>query len=69
MLGQGRVFDQEKFERTVLSQDYIITDNTAFPHLKIMFVHGKDFIEDYPKGKVTNAKRKQFWEKYEEIST
>ena len=69
MLGQGRVFDQEKFEGTALSQDYIRTDNSVFPHLKIVFVHGKDVIEEYPKGKVTNAKRKQFWEKYEEIST
>jgi hypothetical protein len=66
MLGVGRKYDEEKFHEIADRTDYVIVDNSNFPHLKIVFDSGTNLIKRYPKGKVSKTKRQEFWDYYGE---
>ena len=52
MLGQGRVFDKEKFEEKTIKLIFCIVSNINFPEIKVKFIRGIDLIKLYPKGKI-----------------
>jgi len=52
MLGQGRVFDKEKFEEKTKKLIFCIVSNINFPDIKVKFIRGIDLIKLYPTGKI-----------------
>ena len=68
MLGVGRKYDEETFHEIADRTDYVIVDNSNFPHLKIVFDSGTNLIKRYPKGSVSKTKRQKFWDYYGETT-
>lgn len=52
MLGAGRTFDKEVFEKKANNLVYCIVSNLNFPEIKIKFVKGSELIKIYPKGSI-----------------
>ena len=52
MLGAGRTFDKEVFEKKANNLIYCIVSNVNFPEIKIKFVKGSELIQKYPKGNI-----------------
>jgi hypothetical protein len=52
MLGAGRAINEEKLHEHAKTIDYIISDITEFPKIRIIFKSGIDLIEKYPSGKI-----------------
>lgn len=52
MLGQGRTFDKEVFERKTKDLIFCIVSNLEFPKIKIKFIKGEDLLILYPNGKI-----------------
>mgnify|MGYP001388398666 FL=1 len=52
MLGKGRTFDKEIFDKKCNKLTYIIISNVDFPEIKVKFIKGCDLIKLYPKGYV-----------------
>lgn len=52
MIGTGRAFNKEEFEKKAKELIYIIVSNVSFPEIKIKFVKGVDLIVTYPKGSI-----------------
>lgn len=58
MLGAGRRVDRAKLHEHALEIDYILSDITAFPQVKIVFKRGTDLVEHWPSGKIPAYHRK-----------
>jgi len=68
MIGAGRKFDKEEFDRHVRVTDYLITDITNFPKLRFIVRSGIELAEDFPRGSVSLAKiKKVFKPEYERV--
>jgi hypothetical protein len=52
MIGEGRTFNQEIFEKKANQLIYIIVSNVHFPEIMVRFVRGCDLIVDYPTGNI-----------------
>ena len=52
MIGQGRSFDKEEFEKKTRKLIFCIVSNINFPEIKIRFVRGSELIIQYPDGKI-----------------
>ena len=52
MLGQGRSFDNERFQSHCQKLIFCIVSNIDFPTIKIKFVKGTDLMIRYPNGKI-----------------
>ena len=52
MLGAGRRIDKVKLHEHAISIDYIFSDITQFPKLKLRFVRGETLVETFPSGKI-----------------
>jgi hypothetical protein len=52
MIGEGRTFNKEIFEKKAKKLIYIIISNINFPEIKIKFVKGVELIIKYPNGKI-----------------
>jgi hypothetical protein len=52
MLGAGRKIDREKLHEHALTIDYILSDITQFPKVRIVFKRGTELVETYPSGKI-----------------
>ena len=52
MIGEGRTFNQEIFEKKAKQLIYIIVSNVHFPDIMVRFVKGCDLIVDYPTGSI-----------------
>tara|TARA_Y100000816_G_scaffold287491_1_gene270305 strand:- start:3161 stop:3631 length:471 start_codon:yes stop_codon:yes gene_type:complete len=61
MLGQGRTFDQERFEEHCKKLIFCIVSNVDFPNIKIKFVRGEDLRRDYPRGEIPLKKFVEFF--------
>lgn len=57
MLGAGRKIDREKLHEHALKIDYILSDITEFPRVRIVFKRGTDLVEHYPTGKIPTQER------------
>jgi len=57
MLGAGRKIDREKLHEHAREIDYILSDITEFPRVRIVFKRGTDLVENYPAGKIPNQER------------
>ena len=57
MLGAGRKIDREKLHEHALSIDYILSDITEFPRVRIVFKRGTELVENYPNGKIPNQQK------------
>jgi len=68
MLGVGRKKDLETFHEIADRTDYVIVDNSNFPHLKIVFDSGTNLTKRYPKCTVSKTKRQEFWDYYGETT-
>ena len=53
MIGQGRKFDKEIFEKKTKKLIFCIVSNIDFPNIKVKFIKGEDLIKDYPNGKIS----------------
>jgi hypothetical protein len=54
MIGQGRSFNKEEFEKKSRKLIFCIVSNIDFPNIKIRFVRGIELIAKYPKGKISS---------------
>ena len=52
MLGAGRAINEEILHEHARSIDYIISDITEFPKVRVMFKSGTDLVKQYPSGKI-----------------
>lgn len=62
MIGAGRKVVEAKLAEHVSEVDYIFSDITQFPTVRIVFKVGKDLIKIYPKGKISYTKMKSLFE-------
>jgi hypothetical protein len=68
MLGQGRHFNQEVFEKKASGLIYAIVSVVNFPEIKIRFVRGIDLLPLYPKGEITLSQHEDFFKNTPEES-
>jgi hypothetical protein len=61
MLGAGRKIDQRKLHEHAETIDYILSDITEFPRVRIVFKAGTDLVRDYPTGKIPVAQKQQIF--------
>jgi hypothetical protein len=62
MIGQGRKFDKEVFEKKCDKLIFCIVSNINFPEIKIRFVNGKELAAKYPKdGKIPFKDHDEFF--------
>ena len=52
MKGQGRVFEQETFNKKTRQLIFCIVSNREFPHIKVKFLKGEDLLTEYPTGNI-----------------
>lgn len=57
MLGAGRSIDVPKLHAHAREIDYIFSDVTDFPCVRVVFKKGTDLIESYPSGKISKTQR------------
>lgn len=58
MLGAGRKIDRQVLHEHAESIDYILSDITEFPKVRIMFKSGSDLVNTYPSGKIPFKSKK-----------
>ena len=68
MLGQGRHFNKEVFEKKASGLIYAIVSVVNFPEIKIRFVKGIDLLPLYPKGEITLSQHEDFFKNTPEES-
>lgn len=61
MLGQGRHFDKEVFEKKASGLIYAIVSVVNFPEIKIRFVKGVDLLAKYPMGEIKLSQHADFF--------
>lgn len=61
MLGAGRKIDEKVLHEHAGTIDYVFSDITEFPRVRIVFKAGTDLVRDYPKGKIPVAKKQQIF--------
>ena len=63
MQGKGRKIDIDIATKHAKSIDYVITDVTEFPIVRVMFVNGEELVNKYPNFKIPSSKkaRKEFF--------
>jgi hypothetical protein len=57
MVGKGRKLDIVKATKHAKSIDYVITDVTEFPIVRVKFVNGEELVNKYPKLKIPSSKK------------
>lgn len=57
MLGKGRKIIVEKVHEHAQTIDYIFSDITEFPQVRIIFKHGLDLVRDFPSTKIKKNQR------------
>jgi hypothetical protein len=58
MVGKGREINEEKLHEHAETIDYILSDITEFPKVRIIFKSGSDLVKSYPKGKIPLKEKK-----------
>jgi hypothetical protein len=58
MLGAGRKINEEKLHEHAETIDYIFSDITEFPKVRIVFKSGTDLVKKYPNGKIPVSEKK-----------
>ena len=61
MLGAGRKINKEVLHKHAKSIDYIISDVTEFPKVRVTFKRGIVLVRDYPSGKIPVKERKNLF--------
>jgi len=61
ILGSGRRFNFEKFLQHANELLYVICDISQLPKIRYKFIDGKILSERYPKGKIPNKCKKDFF--------
>jgi len=58
MVGKGRKVVLEVLHEHAKEIDYIFSDISNFPTVKLTFVHGTELVEKYPSGKISPKEKK-----------
>ena len=61
MLGAGRKIDTTVLHEHAKTIDYIFSDITEFPKVRIIFKSGKELVEKYPSGKIATKDKKDLF--------
>jgi hypothetical protein len=61
MIGQGRKFDKEVFEKKCDKLIFCVVSNINFPEIKIRFVKGSELAAKYPKGTIPPKDHDEFF--------
>jgi hypothetical protein len=61
MLGAGRKINKEVLHKHAKSIDYIISDVTEFPKVRVTFKRGIALVRDYPSGNIPVKERKNLF--------
>jgi hypothetical protein len=61
MLGQGRHFDKEVFDKKASSLIYAVVSVVNFPEIKIRFIKGIDLLAKYPRGEIKLSQHAEFF--------
>ena len=62
MIGQGRKFDKQLFEKKAKKLIYCIVSNINFPEIKIKFVRGITLLKRYPNGTIPLNEHVKFFD-------
>jgi hypothetical protein len=57
MVGAGREIDEQKLHAHAETIDYVLSDITEFPRVRIKCIPGRDLVRDYPAGHISVAKK------------
>lgn len=63
MIGQGRIFCEEVFQKHASELIYILPDIVDFPKVNILFKKGSDLLKSFPSGKISLSKRESLFNK------
>ena len=61
MLGAGRKIDIAEAQDHANTIDYIFSDVTEFPKIRIQFKHGVDLVAEFPKCKINRKQQSQLF--------
>lgn len=61
MLGAGRKINEEVLHEHAESIDYILSDITEFPLVRIVFKSGSELVKNYPSGKIPRKAQKELF--------
>lgn len=61
MLGAGRKINIEEAHAHAKTIDYIFSDVTDFPRVRIQFKVGKELVEEFPKCKITKPNKNKLF--------
>jgi hypothetical protein len=61
MIGAGRKIVIEELHSHANIIDYIFSDITEFPKVRIIFKHGTDLVSEFPKGKIESKQKDQLF--------
>jgi hypothetical protein len=57
MIGAGRKIDVTEMHAHANTIDYVFSDITEFPQVRIKFMRGTDMVQQYPSGKIAYKQR------------
>jgi len=57
MLGAGRKINVQELHAHAREIDYILSDVTEFPRVRVVFKRGTDLVESYPSGKINKNQK------------
>lgn len=57
MIGAGRKINVKEMHAHAKTINYIFSDITEFPKVRVIFKTGEDMVRDYPNGKIPSKKR------------
>ena len=57
MLGAGRKIDEAVLHEHAETIDYILSDITEFPKVRIVFKSGSELVKNYPSGKIAVSEK------------
>ena len=63
MIGQGRVFCKESFQKHASELIYVLPDIIDFPKINVLFKKGSELLKDFPDGKISPKKREELFNK------
>jgi hypothetical protein len=69
MLGKGRRIIESKVHAHAREIDYIFSDITEFPRVRIVFKRGTDMVEQFPNTKIKYNQREQLFGRPSQIRT
>ena len=61
-VGYGRkILNEEEANEHIMNMNYIITDVSLYPMVRLIFKRGSDLLKKYPKRRITKTQREELF--------